>query len=781
MLFKKALAVLSAIAVIGSCSIYNGGISTFTAAAEIEAVSDADTETCSAVVSMSELADPIPEGAHIKAQLVRVGDEETVIEQWELTQDGVKDLSGLEYSEEFSYKIVFSDLPEGYGLPEKITVMFDKKGDTDNIVLCGRSAERAETEKTGLYNNVEISATPFYFSDNLMFMTDLLEDSIIEKYIVDENGVRYCGLGGITVPDGHYTAYVIPDKAFRFVQYNTEAAAAIINSKSWYDKRINTDYFNRDFSKGFEFDVKNGTTDTLLNFYLENIPEEKEVCTADISVVDSETGEPVDGIKLELTNERLFEDGYITWDSSDTNPMSLDKLLCLGKNYTVAPLNTSETYYIPSVSFSFSKLGEHKDVVIKAKRKTNLDVPKVVLPDEAPVPVDDAHCAVTVGVMDNDGKPAQGVTATLYKKVKSTKTTLMSWNAEEEPVKTINDIEFDESADYYVAISGESNDYYRYDDMKLAFSKGGDSDKVVQFIFPTSMRSIKIQRTVHDTGEYGNVSMTSSGWGGIMVVDMQGYRYPFTNNHICLPDGEYLLKTVTSSSYRIIRPGTEIEAVLVNSDPSLKGYFEQNVENYKNGFKFTVKNGVCEDEIKFYAEYVPTFKNSCSADITVVDDETGEPIEGVNVVMDIPYGRGQIGWNTAETSVMKFDYLRFTDADYRFTVTDLPENYTYGKKEPLSFAKYGEHQDFEIKLSKTTKKGDANCDGTVELADAILIMQAIANPDKYGVEGSAGMHITEQGTVNGDVDPAVKGITSNDALRIQMYLLHQIDTLTAEE
>jgi hypothetical protein len=149
--------------------------------------------------------------------------------------------------------------------------------------------------------------------------------------------------------------------------------------------------------------------------------------------------------------------------------------------------------------------------------------------------------------------------------------------------------------------------------------------------------------------------------------------------------------------------------------------------------------------------------------------------------MDIPYGRGQIGWNTAETSVMKFDYLRFIDADYRFTVTDLPENYTYGKKEPLSFAKYGEHKDFEIKLSKTTKKGDANCDGTVELADAILIMQAIANPDKYGVEGSAGMHITEQGTVNGDVDPAVKGITSNDALRIQMYLLHQIDTLTAEE
>jgi endoglucanase len=65
--------------------------------------------------------------------------------------------------------------------------------------------------------------------------------------------------------------------------------------------------------------------------------------------------------------------------------------------------------------------------------------------------------------------------------------------------------------------------------------------------------------------------------------------------------------------------------------------------------------------------------------------------------------------------------------------------------------------------------GDTNCDGTVELADAILIMQYLANPNKYS--------ITEQGKLNGDVDKTVNGLTSNDALRIQEYLLHLRSTL----
>ena len=76
----------------------------------------------------------------------------------------------------------------------------------------------------------------------------------------------------------------------------------------------------------------------------------------------------------------------------------------------------------------------------------------------------------------------------------------------------------------------------------------------------------------------------------------------------------------------------------------------------------------------------------------------------------------------------------------------------------------------EPKMS-VTLAGDANGDGSVDMADAVLIMQALANPNKYGLGGSDSKAMTEQGALNADVDTDVAGLTSNDALRIQQFLL----------
>ena len=57
-------------------------------------------------------------------------------------------------------------------------------------------------------------------------------------------------------------------------------------------------------------------------------------------------------------------------------------------------------------------------------------------------------------------------------------------------------------------------------------------------------------------------------------------------------------------------------------------------------------------------------------------------------------------------------------------------------------------------------------------------MQSIANPDKFGVNGSDKIHITEQGQRNGDVVGGGNGITNLDALEIQKYMLNLIDKLT---
>lgn len=64
--------------------------------------------------------------------------------------------------------------------------------------------------------------------------------------------------------------------------------------------------------------------------------------------------------------------------------------------------------------------------------------------------------------------------------------------------------------------------------------------------------------------------------------------------------------------------------------------------------------------------------------------------------------------------------------------------------------------------------GDTNTDGEVNLADAVLIMQFMANPQKY--------HISEQGRKNADCS-GNDGITANDAYAIQLFTLGLIDKL----
>jgi hypothetical protein len=69
------------------------------------------------------------------------------------------------------------------------------------------------------------------------------------------------------------------------------------------------------------------------------------------------------------------------------------------------------------------------------------------------------------------------------------------------------------------------------------------------------------------------------------------------------------------------------------------------------------------------------------------------------------------------------------------------------------------------------QKGDANCDNELSMADAVLIMQSIANPAKFGIEGTDENHITEQGKKNADIAGENDGITNADALAIQKKLL----------
>lgn len=76
---------------------------------------------------------------------------------------------------------------------------------------------------------------------------------------------------------------------------------------------------------------------------------------------------------------------------------------------------------------------------------------------------------------------------------------------------------------------------------------------------------------------------------------------------------------------------------------------------------------------------------------------------------------------------------------------------------------------FEAVGKEKIAYGDSNCDGSVNLADAVIIMQYLANPVKYG--------IADQGLINADVNRTGDGVTSGDAFTIQQYVLGIIDSL----
>ena len=59
-------------------------------------------------------------------------------------------------------------------------------------------------------------------------------------------------------------------------------------------------------------------------------------------------------------------------------------------------------------------------------------------------------------------------------------------------------------------------------------------------------------------------------------------------------------------------------------------------------------------------------------------------------------------------------------------------------------------------------------------------MQALANPDKYGLDGTDATHITEKGKKNADVAGKGDGMTNSDALAIQQYILKLVDKLPTE-
>ena len=121
--------------------------------------------------------------------------------------------------------------------------------------------------------------------------------------------------------------------------------------------------------------------------------------------------------------------------------------------------------------------------------------------------------------------------------------------------------------------------------------------------------------------------------------------------------------------------------------------------------------------------------------------------------------KGEKGMTSQEVK----DFYPTSESDYTFTEKDVEIKEKDGDVYiTIKVEKKGD-------TPEPTDNGDANCDGQLNMADAVLIMQSIANPDKYA--------LTEQGKINADVNKS-GDVTNLDALAIQQFKLGIISDLS---
>ena len=124
----------------------------------------------------------------------------------------------------------------------------------------------------------------------------------------------------------------------------------------------------------------------------------------------------------------------------------------------------------------------------------------------------------------------------------------------------------------------------------------------------------------------------------------------------------------------------------------------------------------------------------------------------VSLISFVPTSRSENTESDAQNSEISIGYLDSSNKSVAYTVKTSEGSVTVGSG-----------------TLQPTKQGDANCDGSVNIADCVLVMQVATNPDKYA-QGKSSLSISAQGEVNADVD-GKKGLSNSDALLIQKFKL----------
>jgi hypothetical protein len=225
--------------------------------------------------------------------------------------------------------------------------------------------------------------------------------------------------------------------------------------------------------------------------------------------------------------------------------------------------------------------------------------------------------------------------------------------------------------------------------------------------------------------------------------------------------------------------GQKFKATEMNTLPA--GKYTAEYRGGVMGTNVELKDVAFDYEITIVGNSVTTTAETTTSTPTVTTGLTGSDFE-----MDVNRDKLYIGQTATLTFSKGANLIPFGKFDYDDKIISLTENsdgsFTIkalksGQTKLTFVSPTGQSKYLWIVVEIYVDPGDANCDGQVDLSDVVLIMQSMANPNKYGENGTDPTHITETGMANADVDLSSEGITVNDAMVLQLYLLHSIDRI----
>ncbi len=206
-------------------------------------------------------------------------------------------------------------------------------------------------------------------------------------------------------------------------------------------------------------------------------------------------------------------------------------------------------------------------------------------------------------------------------------------------------------------------------------------------------------------------------------------------------------------------------------------YWELGINKVPEGYltpspmngKFSIVDG--KADVVITLEKAPAYEKMM-LNIGIVDKETGKAIPGAEFTISLKEGNTELG-TKSYTSVdgtnainVKWDNVTAPSrVTATVTVKSVPKGYDMPEDTDKVCAFYRTDvisPKFElVKNGETVRTwGDANLDEKVTVADAVAILQSIANKDKYALK--------PEGALNADVYMNGDGVTAMDAYAIQL-------------